>query len=104
LAQRLAQIATEISRTGTYTLTTDELHFGVKNAWRNASRCIGRIQWNKLELQDARHVRNTKEMFEALCKHIQYATNNGNIRFNFKFDLLFHKSIFPNNKIKISVI
>jgi nitric-oxide synthase len=85
LAQRLTEITLELERTGTYTLTTDELLFGSKTAWRNASRCIGRIQWNKLELQDARHVRNTKEMFDALCKHIDYATNGGNIRFDFKF-------------------
>jgi len=81
LAQRLAKIATEIERTGTYTLTTDELHFGAKTAWRNAARCIGRIQWNKLELQDARHVKNTEEMFDALCNHIKFATNGGNLRY-----------------------
>ncbi|CAG2182779.1 unnamed protein product, partial [Oppiella nova] len=72
LAQRLAEIATEIERTGTYHMSTEELHFGAKTAWRNAARCIGRIQWNKLELQDARHVRTTQEMFAALCQHISF--------------------------------
>jgi nitric oxide synthase oxygenase domain/subunit len=81
LVQRLIEIVTEIKRTGTYTLTTDELQFGAKTAWRNTARCIGRIQWNKLELQDARHVQNTKQMFDTICKHIQFATNGGNIRY-----------------------
>jgi len=81
LVKRLTEIETEIERTGTYTLTTDELHFGAKSAWRNAARCIGRIQWNKLELQDARHVKSTKEMFDAICKHLLLATNGGNLKY-----------------------
>lgn len=48
--------------------------------FKNSSRCVGRIQWNKLNLNDARHVKTTQEMFEAACKHIEYATNNGNLR------------------------
>ncbi|KAI8435226.1 hypothetical protein MSG28_003582 [Choristoneura fumiferana] len=39
----------EVEKTGTYQLTTTELVFGAKLAWRNASRCIGRIQWSKLQ-------------------------------------------------------
>jgi nitric oxide synthase oxygenase domain/subunit len=34
-----------------------------------------------LELQDARHIKNTKQMFDAICKHILFATNGGNIRY-----------------------
>ncbi|KAJ6598491.1 Nitric oxide synthase, inducible, partial [Pseudolycoriella hygida] len=77
---RLDEIAHELNTTGTYTPTTKELEFGARTAWRNASRCIGRIQWRNLNFFDARHVRNTKEMFEAVCKHIEFATNDGNIR------------------------
>lgn len=40
---RLDEIAKEIDRTGTYTLTTDELTEGAKLAWRNSNRCIGRL-------------------------------------------------------------
>lgn len=29
---------------------------------------------------DARDCKTAKEMFEHICHHIQYATNNGNIR------------------------
>lgn len=35
---------------GTYQLTETELIFGAKLAWRNAARCIGRIQWSKLQV------------------------------------------------------
>ena len=45
---RWEQIQAEVNKTGTYQLTTQELTYGAKLAWRNAYRCIGRIQWNKL--------------------------------------------------------
>ena len=48
--QRLAEVKKEIAKNGTYDLTEKELIFGCRMAWRNASRCIGRIQWNKLQV------------------------------------------------------
>ncbi|KAK2525340.1 nitric oxide synthase, inducible isoform X1 [Columba livia] len=77
---RLETVTKEIETTGTYQLTKDELIFAAKQAWRNAPRCIGRIQWSNLQVFDARDCKTAKEMFEHLCRHIQYATNNGNIR------------------------
>ncbi|XP_015598208.1 nitric oxide synthase, salivary gland [Cephus cinctus] len=70
----------EVICTGTYQLTETELVFGAKLAWRNAARCIGRIQWSKLQVFDCRYVTTTSGMFEALCNHIKYSTNKGNIR------------------------
>ncbi|PKK17644.1 nitric oxide synthase, endothelial, partial [Columba livia] len=61
-------------------LLEPELVFGAKQAWRNAARCVGRIQWNKLQVFDARDCASVAEMFSFLCTHIQYATNRGNIR------------------------
>uniref|UniRef100_A0A8B9GE11 Nitric oxide synthase, inducible n=1 Tax=Amazona collaria TaxID=241587 RepID=A0A8B9GE11_9PSIT len=77
---RLETVTKEIETTGTYHLTEEELIFAAKQAWRNAPRCIGRIQWSNLQVFDARDCKTAKEMFEHLCRHIQYATNNGNIR------------------------
>ncbi|NP_001161704.1 nitric oxide synthase [Nasonia vitripennis] len=77
---RWDSVRKEISTTGTYQLTETELIFGAKLAWRNASRCIGRIQWSKLQVFDCRYVTTTSGMFEALCNHIKYSTNKGNIR------------------------
>ena len=48
--QRLAEVLKDIEETGTYELAEKELIFGCRLAWRNASRCIGRIQWNKLHV------------------------------------------------------
>ncbi|XP_040211347.1 nitric oxide synthase, endothelial isoform X2 [Rana temporaria] len=78
--ERLKEVEQEITSTGTYQLKETELIFGAKQAWRNASRCVGRIQWSKLQLFDARDCRTTHEMFTNICNHIKYATNKGNIR------------------------
>src|SRR5439155_1150903 len=40
---RLRQVRAEIGATGTYVHSGPELTFGAKVAWRNASRCIGRL-------------------------------------------------------------
>lgn len=100
---RLCQIEQDIAQTDTYNLSEEELLFGCKTAWRNAARCIARIQWNKLKVKfeiifnaiekafndnfdfkkklfDCRHVTTASEMFEALCNQLSYSQNGGNVR------------------------
>uniref|UniRef100_A0A8C9STY3 Nitric oxide synthase n=1 Tax=Scleropages formosus TaxID=113540 RepID=A0A8C9STY3_SCLFO len=77
---RVEAVAAEIDATGTYQLTEEELAFGAKHAWRNAARCIGRIQWANLHVFDARKCRTTRDMFRFLCGHMRFATNGGNLR------------------------
>uniref|UniRef100_A0A8C3YF28 Nitric oxide synthase n=1 Tax=Catagonus wagneri TaxID=51154 RepID=A0A8C3YF28_9CETA len=77
---RVEAVTKEIETTGTYQLTGDELIFATKQAWRNAPRCIGRIQWSNLQVFDARSCSTAQEMFEHICRHLRYSTNNGNIR------------------------
>ncbi|XP_067326560.1 nitric oxide synthase 3 [Anolis sagrei] len=78
--QRLQEVEQQIAETGTYQLLEAELIFGAKHAWRNAARCMGRIQWNKLQVFDARDCTSAQEMFTSVCTHINYATNRGNLR------------------------
>ncbi|XP_046719546.1 nitric oxide synthase, inducible-like [Silurus meridionalis] len=77
---RVNEVAQEIDVTGSYQLTTEELAFGARQAWRNAPRCIGRIQWSNLQVFDARECRTAKDMFQFLCAHLQFASNGGNLR------------------------
>lgn len=77
---RWEQVQKMVRNHGHYHLTETELIYGAKLAWRNSSRCIGRIQWSKLQVFDCRYVTTTSGMFEAICNHIKYATNKGNIR------------------------
>lgn len=77
---RLAAIAAEVERTGTYVHTAEELAYGAKLAWRNSNRCIGRLFWESLVVQDARAAETEENIADALFRHIEYATNGGKIR------------------------
>ena len=61
-------------------MTTEELLHAVKYAWRNATRCIGKIWWETLALRDCRHVKSVDELFEMICQHLNGSTNNGKIK------------------------
>lgn len=78
--QRVYEVQAEIEQTGTYWHTPEELVYGAKVAWRNSNRCIGRIYWKTLLINDCRHLDSVDQVFTALKNHIQQATNGGNIR------------------------
>ncbi|GIJ65905.1 nitric oxide synthase oxygenase [Virgisporangium ochraceum] len=70
---RLAEVAAEIAATGTYTHTPAELTHGARLAWRNASRCIGRLYWKSLVVRDRRHVTGADEIFSEVVDHLRTA-------------------------------
>jgi len=70
---RLAIVRAQIAATGAYSHTTDELSYGAKMAWRNASRCIGRLYWRSLVVLDRRRARTANEIFSLLVYHLQTA-------------------------------
>lgn len=77
---RLQQIENELATEGTYTHTKEELAFGAKLAWRNSNRCIGRLFWNSLNVLDEREADTEEEVFQALERHLEFASNGGRIR------------------------
>ncbi len=77
---RLQQIRRELEATGTYRHTPDELGFGARVAWRNSSRCIGRLYWRSLRVRDRREVTAASEIAEESALHLREATNGGRIR------------------------
>ncbi|MDZ8183979.1 MAG: nitric oxide synthase oxygenase [Nostoc sp. ChiSLP02] len=78
--RRWKEIKEEVKATGTYTHTYEELAYGAQVAWRNASKCVGRIAWNNMIVRDRRHVTDPDEMFRELEEHIRFATNGGNLQ------------------------
>jgi nitric-oxide synthase len=80
LLPRLREVSRELARTGTYTHTPEELAFGARVAWRNSSRCIGRLYWRTLRVRDRRGVRRADDIFAELVGHLLEATNRGKIR------------------------
>ncbi|MER7756583.1 nitric oxide synthase oxygenase [Kitasatospora sp. NPDC097643] len=79
-ADRMAEIRREVRRTGSYTHTAEELAFGARVAWRNSSRCIGRLYWQSLVVRDLRHLRTAEELHRACVDHLRTAFNGGRIR------------------------
>jgi sulfite reductase alpha subunit-like flavoprotein/hemoglobin-like flavoprotein len=78
--RRWKEIREEVKATGTYIHTYEELAYGAQVAWRNASKCIGRIAWNKMVIRDCRHVTDPDEMFRECQEHVKFATNGGNLQ------------------------
>src|SRR3954470_8157060 len=70
---RLAIVRAQIAATGCYVHTTAELAYRAKMAWRNASRCIGRLYWRSLVVLDRRRARTADEIFSLLLRHLQVA-------------------------------
>lgn len=77
---RLAEVHAEIAATGTYRHTTAELTFGARVAWRNSSRCIGRLYWRSLKVRDQREVSAPADVAAECVEHLRVATNKGKIR------------------------
>lgn len=70
----------EVKRYGKFEPTTDELTFGARVGWRNSNKCIGRFFWKTLHVFDERHLEGEDEIFEAILRHVRFATNDGKIR------------------------
>lgn len=79
LQQRMLEVKLEVSATGTYTHTSDELQYGAQVAWRNSAKCIGRISWNTLVVRDRRHISEPTEVFHEVLEHLKLATGGTNL-------------------------
>jgi nitric-oxide synthase len=60
-------------------LTREELEYGAKVAWRNSTRCVGRLVWESLVVRDLRHLNTPEEVFAGLVDHIELSTNKGQV-------------------------
>jgi nitric-oxide synthase len=80
LGPRLREVRTQIERTGTYAHTPAELAFGARAAWRNSSRCIGRLYWRSLRVRDRRDLTDADEVAAEAFQHLREATNGGRVR------------------------
>ncbi len=78
--RRVWQVRSEIEATGTYWHTPAELAYGARVAWRNSSRCIGRLYWRSLRVRDRREVTAAAEIAAESVTHLRDATNGGRIR------------------------
>jgi nitric-oxide synthase len=77
---RMRQVRAEIGVYGTYWHTPAELEFAARVAWRNSSRCIGRLYWRTLRVRDRRQVSAPAQIAAECMTHLREATNGGRIR------------------------
>lgn len=77
---RSREVAREVAAGGAYTHTPEELAFGARVAWRNSSRCIGRLYWHALRVRDRRAVREAAEVARECVTHLRESTGRGRLR------------------------
>jgi nitric-oxide synthase len=80
IGPRVEEVRAQIERYGTYAHTTAELTFGARVAWRNSSRCIGRLYWRSLQVRDRRHVTTAAQLAGEAFAHLRVASNSGRVR------------------------
>lgn len=80
LSRRLERVRLELALTGTYRHTPAELTFAARVAWRNSSRCIGRLYWRRLRVRDRREVSTAADVAAEVVDHLREATNGGRIQ------------------------
>lgn len=79
-AARRREVGGELARYGFYRHTPEELAFGARVAWRNHSRCIGRLFWKSLDVLDCRHVTEPDDVAGQSFRHLDEAFAGGRIR------------------------
>ncbi len=78
--RRWSAISSQIKRHSFYEHTPEEVAFGARVAWRNNSRCIGRLYWDSLEVYDCRELVDPDAMVSRAATHLSEAYNGGKIR------------------------
>jgi nitric-oxide synthase, bacterial len=76
---RWAQVRKQIRDGQLDYLSREELEYGAKVAWRNSTRCVGRLIWENLVVRDLRHLSTPEDVYTALVDHIELSTNGGRI-------------------------
>lgn len=61
-------------------LTSAELSWAGRIAWRNHARCIGRLHWRSLVVRDHRHLDTAYELAASLREHLVLAQGDGGVR------------------------
>jgi nitric oxide synthase oxygenase domain/subunit len=105
--QRIIAVKKDIQEKGYYFHTTEELNYGVQLAWRNASRCIMRSQWQNIKVIDARggfaeygKEMSTLDMYNRCVEHLQTAVTIGKTgNKNIQSQITIFPQLLPNEQI-----
>ena len=70
----------EVETAGEWRPTPAELTWGAKVAWRNSTRCVGRLYWEALKVRDLRDLDTPQAVCDALLRHLDDAFCGGHIQ------------------------
>jgi nitric-oxide synthase len=79
-AERLSVCRAAVATGGPAPLTSAELTWAGRIAWRNHARCIGRLYWRTLTVRDHRHLDTADELAASLREHLTLAQGDGGVR------------------------
>tara|TARA_Y100001968_G_scaffold327799_2_gene373621 strand:+ start:1231 stop:2382 length:1152 start_codon:yes stop_codon:yes gene_type:complete len=77
---RWARIEQEVRDRGIWEMSFDELAWSARLAWRNNTRCVGRLFWKALVVRDCRQLGSAEEIAGACFEHLERADNGGKVR------------------------
>ena len=80
LADRIAVCRAALSAGEPAPLTSAELTWAGRVAWRNHARCIGRLYWRTLSVRDERPIDTAEGMIASLLDHLALAQADGTVR------------------------
>ncbi len=80
LAERLAVCRAALAAGVPAPLTSAELTWAGRVAWRNHARCIGRLYWRTLTVRDERHLDTAAAIAASLREHLALAQGDGAVR------------------------
>ncbi len=78
--QDTASRLTHITPSSEFEPDSKEIEYAAKLAWRNSTKCVGRLYWKGLEVFDRRDIDSVDALFDAMETHLTFGTNNGQIR------------------------
>jgi len=77
LKDRVIQCRSAIEAGNPAPLTSEELAWAGRIAWRNHARCIGRLYWRTLTVRDHRNLETADQVASSLHEHLALAQEGG---------------------------
>jgi nitric-oxide synthase, bacterial len=76
---RIEHAHLELDQDGSYTLTSEELVYGIRIAWREYTKLNPISQSDAIDVIDCRHISKPDEYFEKICDYLEGIVLDGNI-------------------------
>jgi len=79
-AVRRAELASALAAGSPAPLSSAELTWAGRIAWRNHARCIGRLHWRSLVVEDCRDLSSAADLADRLREHLRVVQESGTVK------------------------